>query len=217
MGVAMNIDVLADVICPWCYVGKRRLERALAINRPPHVSIAWRPYELNPDMPREGMDRAEYLTAKFGDASGGETYAKVIEAGKAEGIAFAFDKIKRTPNTLSAHRLIRFAQRSYRQEEIVEALFKGYFTEGLNLADVDTLVKIAAANGLDAHGARAYLNSDEDEAVIKREADYARQVGITGVPCFIFDQKYAVPGAEDASVLRKVIDRLTYEASLASA
>lgn len=213
----MNIDVMVDVICPWCFVGKRRLERALAMGRPPGLTVAWRPYELNPEMPAEGMDRAAYLKAKFGDAKGGDSYAKVIEAGKAEGIAFDFDRIRRTPNSLNAHRLIRHAQSHYRQGEIVEGLFQAYFMDGRDIGDTDTLVAIAGEQNLDTHAARAFLLSDEDRSTVKMEADYARQVGITGVPCFIFDQKYAVPGAEDAAVLRKVIDRLIHEAAMAVA
>jgi predicted DsbA family dithiol-disulfide isomerase len=213
----MNIDVLVDVICPWCFVGKRRLESALSRGRPNGLTLVWRPFELNPDMPAEGMDRAAYLKAKFGDTAGGETYAKVSEAGKAEGIAFAFDRIKRAPNSLDAHRLIRFAQRHYRQDEVVEGLFRAYFIDGRDIGDRDTLVAIAGEQSLDTHATRAYLLGDEERSTVKMEADYARQVGITGVPCFIFDQKYAVPGAEDASVLRKVIDRLIHESAMAVA
>lgn len=192
----MRIDIVSDAICPWCYIGKRRLERALAQIPAGSVEVGWRPFQLNPDMPREGMDRQEYLRLKFGAKGGGKTYEAVEAAGREEGIPFNFSGIKRTPSTLDAHRLIRFAERIGRQDEIVEAVFRAYFIDGLNIGDRETLVSIAAALGIDEQPVRAYLTSDEDEAQVRAEDEFARKIGIHGVPCFIIERKYAISGAQ---------------------
>jgi predicted DsbA family dithiol-disulfide isomerase len=206
MLIGMIIDIVSDAICPWCYIGKRRLEKALAMAPQPDLQIGWRPFQLNPDMPVEGMDRKEYLRLKFGDSAGGNRYQAVEEAGRGEGIPFAFDRIKRTPNTVLAHRLIRYAQREGRQDEAVETLFRAYFTEGADIGRIETLTDLAPAMGLDETRVRGFLESDEDAATIRAEDQFARQIGIQGVPCFIIDRKYAVSGAQPPETFLEIFE-----------
>jgi predicted DsbA family dithiol-disulfide isomerase len=213
----MIIDIVSDAICPWCYIGKRRLEKALTLAPQPDLQIGWRPFQLNPDMPVEGMDRQEYLRRKFGDRAGGGMYKQVEEAGNGEGISFAFDRIKRTPNTILAHRLIRFAQRDDRQDDMVEALFQAYFTQGADIGNVDTLVGITGALGMDDARVRAYLESEEDLAEIQAEDKFARQIGIQGVPCFIIDRKFAVSGAQPPETFLEIFELAKKEAATADA
>jgi predicted DsbA family dithiol-disulfide isomerase len=213
----MIIDIVSDAICPWCYIGKRRLEKALAMAPQPDLQIGWRPFQLNPDMPAEGMDRGEYLRRKFGDSAGGNRYQAVEDAGRGEDIPFAFDRIKRTPNTILAHRLIRFAQRDERQDEMVEALFRAYFTEGADIGRVDTLVGVTGTLGMDEARVRAYLDSDEDREAIQAEDKFARQIGIQGVPCFIIDRKFAVSGAQPPETFLEIFELAKKEAANAEA
>ncbi len=202
----MIIDIVSDVICPWCFIGKRRLERALTIAPQPDVQITWRPFQLNPDMPQEGMDRAAYLTAKFGTAKGGAMYDRLSAAGTEDGIAFAFERIKRTPNTIKPHRLIRWAGKAGLQDAIVEALFQAYFLAGEDLSDDATLIRIAHGAGCDADAIAAYLATDEDAAQIRSEDAFARQAGINGVPCFIIDNKFAISGAQPPEAVLEIFD-----------
>ena len=192
----MIIDIVSDAICPWCYIGKRRLERALQQSPQPELQIGWRPFQLNPEMPPEGIARREYLQAKFGDPTGGKRYDSIVELGREEGIPFAFDRIQRTPNTILAHRLIRYATRTGQQDAMVETLFRGYFTEGRDIGQLDTLVELAASAGLAERDVATYLAGKEDEETIRSEDAFARQIGIQGVPCFIIDRQYAVSGAQ---------------------
>lgn len=202
----MIIDIVSDAICPWCYIGKRRLERALMQAPQSEVRIGWRPFQLNPDMPPEGMDRKDYLRAKFGNDSGGKRYEQVIAAGREEGIAFAFDRIQRTPNTIVAHRLIRFSAGQNRQAELVERLFHGYFTEGLDIGDAGTLASLAEMVGIEKAKAVAFLASNEDDDTIRQEDAFARQIGIEGVPCFIINRQYAISGAQPPEAFLEVFD-----------
>ncbi|MBL8700175.1 MAG: DsbA family oxidoreductase [Alphaproteobacteria bacterium] len=208
----MLIDIVSDVICPWCFIGKRRLERALQLAPQADLEITWRPFQLNPDFPPEGMDRAEYLRAKFGDANGGNMYQRLRAAAAPDGIDFAFEKIRRTPNTLKPHRLIRWAAGAGRQDAMVEALFRGYFLEGENLSDDGTLVRLAQSAGADPAAAAAYLASDQDVETIRQEDAFARQVGITGVPCFIVDRKFALSGAQPPEALIELFEHARREA-----
>src|SRR4051812_3862833 len=202
----MRIDIVSDAICPWCYIGKRRLEKALELAPQPDLELGWRPFQLNPEMPPEGIDRKAYLQAKFGDSAGGRNYDRITQIGQELGIPFAFDKIQRTPNTIPAHRLIRYATRTGVQDEIVETLFRAYFTEGRNIGDIDTLTELAASAGLDAGVIGAYLRSVEDEETIRSEDAFARQIGISGVPCFIIDQQYAISGAQPSEAFLEVFE-----------
>lgn len=202
----MKIDIVSDAICPWCYIGKRRLEQALVQSPQPDLEIGWRPFQLNPEMPAEGMDRQDYLRAKFGESAGGRNYDRIAAVGRDVGIPFAFDKIKRTPNTILAHRLIRYATRVHLQDEVVETLFRAYFTEGEDIGHRATLVKLAAAAGLDRTTVDAYLAGAEDDDTIRAEDAFARQIGISGVPCFIIDRQYAISGAQPAEAFIEVFD-----------
>jgi predicted DsbA family dithiol-disulfide isomerase len=206
----IRIDIVSDAICPWCYIGKRRLERALAAEGA-DIVVGWRPFQLNPDMPAEGMDRKDYLRLKFGSDSGGERYKHVIAAGLEEGIPFEFGKIRRTPNTILAHRLIRRAEADGNQDALVEALFQAYFTRGADIGDVDTLADIAASVGAEWDAVRAYLASDEGDAEVRAEDRFARQIGIQGVPCFVIERQYAISGAQPPEAFAEVFAKVRAE------
>ena len=198
----MKIDVYSDTICPWCFIGKRRLERALAERPQPDLAITWRPFQLNPEMPPGGMDRRRYLALKFGGPTGArEVYEQVRQAGRSEDIDFAFEAIERTPNTLNSHRLIRYAGAAGLQGQVVEALFDSYFLEARDLGDLDVLVAAAEAAGLDPAAVRAYLDSGEDAEAVRAEDARARQIGIQGVPTYILNDKYVLSGAHPPEVL----------------
>ncbi len=203
----MHIDIVSDVICPWCFIGKRRLERALTLRPDLDVETTWRPFQLNPDMPKEGMERQSYLTSKFGSAArAGHIYAEIAKAGAHEGIDFAFDRIARTPNTVDAHRLIRFAGEHSVQDTVAELLFRRYFLDGVNLGDHDRLAEIGAEAGLDAEAVREHLASDHGVDAVRLEDLHARRLGISGVPCFIIDRRYAISGAQSPKVFQRVFD-----------
>jgi len=207
-----TIDVVSDVVCPWCYVGKRRLEAALARLREAEpdlpVAVRWHPFQLNPDLPREGVDRRGYLEAKFGGpARAQEIYARVSAAGATVGIPFAFDAIERQPNTLDAHRLIAWAQsrREGDPDALVERLFRAYFLDGRFLGDRETLVATAADAGYDPDDARRFLASDELADAIAGADERARSLGVSGVPFFIFGGKTALSGAHEPETLLDAI------------
>jgi predicted DsbA family dithiol-disulfide isomerase len=200
--MSVAIDVVSDVVCPWCFIGKRKLERALEISASEAaVPVTWHPFQLNPDMPAEGVSRADYLMKKFGAAGGGSNYDRVRAAGAAVGIEFAFDRIVRQPNTLAAHALIAMAGERGCQGEMVEAIFRAYFLEGKDIGDREVLTAIAAPLGIGADDVERTI-SDESVRAATREADErARAIGVQGVPFFIFDQRLAVSGAQDPEVL----------------
>lgn len=201
----MRIDIISDTICPWCFIGKRRLERALALRPDLEPEIAWHPFQLNPDMPPEGLDRDLYLSLKFGGAArAADLYRLVGEAGAAEEIDFNFAAIKRTPNTLASHRLVHFAGRQGVQDAVVENLFQAYFLDGRDIGRMRVLVEIAAESELEAGAVRRYLDSDQDLHLVRAEDVRARQIGVTGVPCFIVDGRYAISGAQEPRVFLQV-------------
>lgn len=203
----MRIDIVSDVVCPWCYVGKRRFEQALAARPGLDVEISWRAFQLNPDMPAGGMERESYLAAKFGSATRAETiYADITAAGAEEGIAFAFERITRTPNTIDAHRLIRLAGEHGVQDPVVEALFRCYFEQGADIGDPARLIEIGDEGGLDAEVTRAHLASGDGIEAVKAEDLQARRLGINGVPCFIIDRRYAISGAQAPDVFERIFD-----------
>lgn len=203
----MHIDVVSDTICPWCFIGKRRLERALAMRPSIVPDIAWRPFQLNPDMPPEGMDRDAYLRLKFGGSDRARAvYEPVRAAGDGEGIPFAFDRIVKTPNTLASHRLIRWSGTAGKQGDVVELLFRRYFLEGADLSAHETLVGVARDVGMDHEIVAELLAKGSDIELVSNEDRAARAMGVTGVPFFVFDGKYAVPGAQDPEVLVQVMD-----------
>ncbi|MDJ0686606.1 MAG: DsbA family oxidoreductase [Alphaproteobacteria bacterium] len=212
----MNIDVFSDPICPWCFIGKKRLQDALALRPDLAVTIRWRAFQLNPDMPEEGMDRQTYLTVKFGgEERAKQVYGRIEQVGAQVGIDFRFDRIARTPNTIAAHRLIRFAQRSDydKGDAVTNALFDAYFLDGESIGEQETLLKIGEAAGLDRAAMQAYFDSDEDVDEILAEDSYARRLGIGGVPCFIVDGKYALSGAQEPETFLPLFDMALQEAS----
>jgi predicted DsbA family dithiol-disulfide isomerase len=197
------------VVCPWCFIGKRRLEKALALRPGVAVEVHWRAYFLNDWIPREGMSREQYLTTKFGSPERYKGIAQRVTAAAAEeGLTYASDKMKRQPNTLDCHRLIRWAEAIGKAAEMKQKLMDLYFTQGADLTDRDTLVKAAADVGLDADTVRAALASDQDVAEVEQEAQSAKAAGIEGVPCFIFGGKFAVSGAQSPEYLADAIDRV---------
>jgi predicted DsbA family dithiol-disulfide isomerase len=201
---AVSIDVYSDVVCPWCYIGKRKLEQALVRLREQNVAVTpnWRAFQLNPDMPVEGMERKEYVESKFGGHERAQQiYARVAAAGNDVGLPFQFERIQRQPNTINAHRLIRHAGDHGKQDAVVEALFRAFFIEIRDIGDVDVLSDIAASAGLNREAMQAYLASEQGAETVRQEDAVARQLGITGVPFFVFGGKYAVSGAQDAQVL----------------
>jgi predicted DsbA family dithiol-disulfide isomerase len=210
----MHIDIVSDVICPWCYIGKKRLERALAERPEIPVSTSWRAFQLNPDMPPEGMERSAYLAAKFGGQGHAQRiYGAITAAGAAEGISFAFDRIRRTPNTVDAHRLIRFASRSGRGGETVEALFRAYFTEGRDIGDRAILAEVAQETGFERGEVFLYLagNGGRDETQAEDRA--ARRLGINAVPCFILEGGYAISGAQEPEFFFPLFDLVLNKAT----
>jgi predicted DsbA family dithiol-disulfide isomerase len=210
----VRIDVVSDVVCPWCFIGKRRLEKALALTPGIPVEVHWRPYFLNEWVPREGMSRDDYLTTKFGSPARYKDIAQRVGAAAAEeGLVYAADKMTRQPNTLDCHRLIRWADAQSKAAAMKQKLMDLYFTEGADLSDHETLVRAAADVGLDAEAVRSALASDQDVAEVQREAESAKEAGIQGVPCFIFGGKVAVSGAQAPEYLAQMIERVAAEAS----
>lgn len=213
----MRIDIVSDTICPWCYIGKRRLERALA-ERPGRVrEIVWRPFRLAPDMPAEGMAREDYLSTKFGsEEKAAAIYARIAEEGRSEGLDFAFDRIARTPATLDSHRLIRWADSAGCQDAVVEALFAAYFCDGRDISDHTLLARIAADAGMDGALVARLLAEGRDAELVAGEDMAARQAGISGVPTFIFENAYAVSGAQAPELLVRAIDQIAANAPAAA-
>lgn len=208
----MRIEIVSDVICPWCFIGKRRLEQAMAQRPGIDFEVGWRPFQLNPDMPKEGADRKSYLEAKFGGpARAKEIYARVAAEGAKEGIAFNFENIKRTPNTLAAHSVLHWALGAGVQHELKERLFRLYFLEGADIGDHQVLADAAEAEGLDGALIKSLLDEGQDIDLIRSEDQMARELGITGVPFFIFERRFGVPGAQEPAALLQVIDKLASE------
>ena len=207
----MNIDIISDVVCPWCYIGKRQIEVALALyaqqnpgaDRP---SLTWRPFQLNPQLPAEGMSRQDYVTQKFGVARAKDIYARVVAVGAEHGIAFAFDRIARQPNTVAAHSLIALAgaaglRAEGLQDRVKEAFLQAYFLDGVDLTRTENLVAIATAAGLDAAQAERCLADPQSRRAVEQEDQRARAIGVEGVPFFIFNGKLAVSGAQGSAAL----------------
>jgi predicted DsbA family dithiol-disulfide isomerase len=204
----MQVDFISDTICPWCFIGKRRLARAIAMRPNIAFDIRYRPYRLDPAVPREGVDRAQYLAARFGADSKLEEAHKAIAAeGIKEGIEFDWAAIRKTPNTIDSHRLIRWAEAQGVQDEVVERLFIAYFENGEDIGDIRVLSDIADLCGMDGTEIADLLESDTDTALVEREDKLAHEMGVTGVPAMIFANKIAVSGAREPEVLALVIDR----------
>ena len=205
---AITVDVVSDVVCPWCFIGQKRLDRAIAAVGDVDVHIRWRPFQLDPTIPPQGKDRREYMRAKFGsDERIREIHARIEPLGEAEGISFAFDAIKVAPNTLDAHRLIRWAGAAGEavQNRLVRRLFQLNFEEGVNIGDHAVLVEAAREAGMDASVVATLLPTDADVEAVRTEIATASRMGISGVPCFLLEGKYAVMGAQDVDTLADAI------------
>ena len=196
------VDVISDVICPWCYIGKKRLEKAIAALDSQHpVQVRWLPFQLNPTMPKEGISRKEYRIRKFGSWERSlELDAKLVAVGETEGIHFAFDRIEWMPNTVDAHRLIWLADQQGCQDAIVESLFLAYFTEGRDISDRQTLIDVVAEAGLERHRAEAMLNSEEGMDAIKEAQELSQWHRADGVPFFIINNEITLSGAQQPDV-----------------
>jgi predicted DsbA family dithiol-disulfide isomerase len=203
----MHIDIVLDVACPWCFIGKRRLDRALALRPDIVATRSWRAFRLNPDLPSEGVPRQFFLEVKFGGArQAARSCAAIAAAGRAEGIDFAFERIRRTPNTLRAHRLIRLAAAEGRGEAMVEALLRAYFVDGIEIGDPEALAMIAGRAGLDRNRARAHLASEDGAAEVLAEEQRARRLGVHAVPCFVIERGYAISGAQEPEMFLPLFD-----------
>ena len=214
----IKIDIVSDVVCPWCYLGKARLEAALGQMRDITAEINWRPYQLDPTIPRGGVDRKKYMEAKFGTGPRlGEVHKQLEGFGREVGIRYEFDAIKVAPNTMDAHRLIRWAAQAGPgiQGKVVNRLFKLYFTEGADIGNQAVLIKAGAESGMDKAIIEALLPTDAEEAGVIGEIATSKQLGITGVPCFIFNQKYAVSGAQTPDILIEAIQGAMRDAPVA--
>jgi predicted DsbA family dithiol-disulfide isomerase len=207
----MQIDVISDTVCPWCFIGKRRLGRAMAMRPNIIFDVKWRPYRLDPNVPKEGMDRKAYMRAKFGDDPMKivEMHQLIAAEGAKDGIEFDFGAIARRPDTLDSHRLIRWAEATGVQDEVVERLFIAYFGNGEDIGDIRVLADIADICGMDGVEVARMLEGDEDATLVEREDQIAHEMGVTGVPAMIFGNKLAVSGAREPELLVSVIDRVT--------
>ena len=205
---SVRIDVVSDVVCPWCYIGKHRLETAVGLTPEIGVDVNWRPYFLNPWIPREGIDRQTYLEAKFGSAERYRMIAeRVVAAAAMERLVYAVDKIKRQPNTLDCHRLILWSRSATDPGNMNQRLMDLYFTQGADLTDPNTLVQAAVDCGMDGDLVRRLLASDADVDRIENEANSAKEAGIDGVPCFVFGGSVVVTGAQSPDYLASAIER----------
>ena len=199
----IRVDVVSDVMCPWCLIGKRRLESAIEQTPDLDWTVVWRPYQLDPTLPPEGKPRQQYLDEKFGRERATAFYERIAEEGRKEGIDFAFDKITVSPNTLDAHRLLRWAVTASPQVQwmLKERLLTDYFINGRDVSNHDVLLQAAHDVGLDAHKLKPLLESDLDVENVRQEIAYLQHIGVSGVPCYIFDEKLAVSGAQPAETL----------------
>ncbi len=206
----MRLDILSDPICPWCFIGKKRLEDAMT-QRPNHpFEIQWHPFQLNPEMPPEGMDRREYLESKFGGKRGAiDVYSDIAKHAEEAGLELDFGAIERTPSTLNAHRLIHWSGFEGKQYDTVDALFRAYFMDGRDIGDAEILADIADGQGMDAAAILKMLKSDLDLEGIKERDAEARKMGVNSVPTFIVAGQHAVPGAQSAELWMNVIDEYT--------
>jgi predicted DsbA family dithiol-disulfide isomerase len=214
----LTIDIVSDVVCPWCYIGKKRIEDALKLVPEVPVEVHWRPFFLNPWVPREGMSREDYLTTKFGSVDAYKGIAqRVVAAAGEEGLSYRPELVKRQPNTIDCHRLIHWAEQQGKAAEMKQRLMELYFRDGGDLTDVDVLVRAAADVGLDADDVRKRLATDEDIDLISGQAQEASDKGISGVPTFVFAQKYAISGAQAPELLARAIRQVSAEVNAQAA
>lgn len=210
----LSIEIVHDLVCPWCFLGVRRLTRTLRRRPDLLFELSWRPFLLNPDMPRVGMARPDYVIRKFGgEDRARRLYASITEIGRVEGVQFRFDRIRRTPSSVDAHRLVRWAARFGRASETAEALFSAHFTDGLDIGELDVLAAVAHAVGLDTPAARRHLAGDEGLDVIHADNLRAHRLGINGVPCFVIAGRHAIAGAQEPEVIERLLDVAAVEAA----
>jgi predicted DsbA family dithiol-disulfide isomerase len=203
----LAIEIVFDFVCPWCYLGVKRLTRLLERRPDLAVELVWRPFLLNPDMPRTGMARADYMIRKFGaEDRARRLYASIADLGAAEGIGFNFAAIRRTPSSVDAHRLVKYAGRFGAADALVEAVFKAHFVEGADIGSIPMLLYLARRLGLDDEGAEAFLSAAEGAEFVHAENLHAHRLGINGVPCFLIDGEHAIAGAQESEVLERLID-----------
>ncbi len=210
----LTIEVVHDLVCPWCRLGVRRL--CATLQRRPDLAcdVVWQPFLLNPDMPRAGMARYDYVIRKFGgEERARRLYASITEIGRSQGLVFRFDRIRRAPSSVDAHRLVRWAGRFGRAAEAVEAIFQAYFTDGRDIGDHAVLCAIAGNIGLEAAAARAFLESDVETEAVHADNLRAHRLGINGVPCFIVDGRHAIAGAQEPEVIERLLDVAAVEAT----
>ena len=203
----LSIEIVLDLVCPWCYLGTRRLMRTLRRRPDLLFDLTWRPFLLNPDMPRLGMARPDYIVRKFGgEERARRLYASITEIGRAEGIQFRFDRIRRTPSSIDGHRLVHLASRFGRADAMIEALFSAHFTDGQDIGEHGVLIAVAAACGLDPLSVRDYLLGDEDTDMVHADNLRAHRLGINGVPCFVIGGRHAIAGAQEPEVIERLLD-----------
>lgn len=204
----MQIEIFSDVVCPWCFIGKRRLDRILDSDLGTGLEVAWRAYQLYPDLPAQGIPRAQFMQARFGtDAAPADIYQRVLAEAATEGLDLAFERIETAPNTLDAHRLLSWAEPSGRQHELAEVLFRSYFQEGRNIGDEQELVRAAERAGLDGTAAARMLAGRDELDKVRAELSLAQSAGVTGVPFFVLGGRFAIPGAQPADVMEQLIVR----------
>jgi len=203
----MQIDVFFDPVCPWCFIGKRRLQRALGLRASISATLVWRPFMLNPEMPSTGMDRNAYLLNKFGTEARVRRLLGGMEiTGQSEEISFRFDRILSTPSTISAHRLVHYADEFGLAEPVVEHLYRAYFQDGRDIGDLDELSAIGRSVSLESHALDAYLDSSTDVSWVRDQNSQAHRLGVNGVPCFLIDGDLALQGAQNPEILARLLD-----------
>ncbi len=209
----LAIEIVHDLVCPWCFLGVRRLLRTLRRRPDLLFELSWRPFLLNPDMPRAGMARPDYVVRKFGNEDRARRlYASISDIGRAEGVPFRFDRIRRTPSSVDAHRLVRLAARNGRADEAVEALFSAHFTDGFDIGDTETLVLIGQSLGLDPLAVRAFLRGEQEVDAVHADNLRAHRLGINGVPCYVIGGRLAIAGAQEPEVIERLLDVAALEA-----
>ena len=211
--IRLGIEVVHDLVCPWCYLGVRRLIRTLRRRPDIQFDLTWRPFLLNPDMPRVGMARPDYVVRKFGgEDRARRLYATITEVGRTEGLQFRFDRIRRTPSSIDAHRLVRYAARFGHASEMIEALFAAHFSEGCDIGDHDQLAAVAGTFGMDPLAVRRFLASEQETEAVHADNLRAHRLGINGVPCFVVEGTHAIAGAQEPEVIERLLDSATVDA-----
>lgn len=207
----MKLDIISDTVCPWCFIGKKRMEAAMAELDDITFDVMWRPFQLNPDMPAEGMDRRAYMRQKFGSDHGGKSspvYQSILDNGTECGIAFDFEKIEKMPNTLDSHRLVRWAYSTGKQDAVVENLFRAYFEQARDISDRAVLVDVAQQSGMDGELVGTLLDRGADVELVQKEDETARGMGVSGVPCFLINGQFMLTGAQDTETFVHLLKRI---------